>query len=82
MKDTWCPTCSKPVSISLDCFPALCSDCRQPYFVAQRPGGYAQGRADERAAIVVWLRAITTEYSVLDDAADEIERGEHEKKKP
>lgn len=59
---------------------------------ASRLIGYEQGRADERAAVVAWLRqsarttldAITNSFGYLppadaaiDTAADEIERGDH-----
>lgn len=40
---------------------------------------YAQGRADERAAIVAWLGKDVAPRSVAEDIAAAIERGEHER---
>lgn len=54
---------------------------------AARYAGEVKGRADERAAIVAWLRAggpaprDATRWP-CDSFADEIERGDHEVKKP
>ena len=39
--------------------------------------GRAQGRADERAAVVAWLRSRTAEYTDADTYADRIESDEH-----
>lgn len=35
MNRTWCPTCKKEVTCSLDSFPARCGDCCEPYLVDQ-----------------------------------------------
>lgn len=55
---------------------------REDCIECEKSAAYAQGRADERAAIVAWLRVRDREYSVADDCADSIECGEHEKKTP
>ena len=39
--------------------------------------GRAQGRADERADVVAWLRKRDREYVVADYCAGDIKRGEH-----
>ena len=68
----------------VDC--SVCSD-RAAAVHACVEAAYAQGRADERAAIVAWLRAggpaprDATRWP-CDSFANEIERGEHRKAKP
>jgi hypothetical protein len=41
--------------------------------------GYETGKAEERAAVVAWLREVADEWSsgMLDDVSGFIERGEH-----
>lgn len=59
---------------------AECSD-RAAVVHACVEGAYAQGRADERAAIVAWLGKDVAPRSVAEDIAAAIERGEYEKEK-
>lgn len=63
----------------VDC--SVCSD-RAAAVHACVEAAYAQGRADERAAIVAWLGKDVAPRSVAEDIAAAIERGEHEVKKP
>ena len=55
--------------------------------VANLLKGYETGKADERAAVVAWLREVLAEASlplgvsqVFDAVVDTIERGEHRRK--
>ena len=47
-----------------------CTECIEP----ESSLGYAQGRADERADVVAWLRGTSWADALI---ADIIERGEH-----
>jgi hypothetical protein len=72
---TWCPTCKKPVAVSLDCFPALCGDCRQPYLTEQmttwrRRNDVLSAMVLARDALHACLRHIN-EHGVADRGADE-----------
>ena len=77
----------------VDC--SVCSD-RAAAVHACVEAAYAQGRADERAAVVAWLRGkahdptwlrahgVQSRQGVctLEEAADDIERGKHEVDEP
>lgn len=56
-----------------------CVDC---LLEGRHAYAYAQGRADERAAIVAWLRKLDGFGWIPERLVIRIERGEHEGKKP